>query len=264
MSRLRVPTRTGRAALLTGGLSWIGAAIGWSWGTVGFAAGVAIGVLLGFAANRWVAAAVIVAAAVSGWSAAARVEATLNATLVEGPITIAGFVADEPVGGSFGERFVLRPEWVQDGLAWEPADLPPLAVGGADSVADLTAGDRVVVRGVLAAAPGRVRDDPVAGRFSRASVTRVSGSSHPLFVVGNALRRRVGGTLSDRSEERAAALLSGFLIGDVSRLRAQDSTALRRAGLTHFVAVSGSNVALFLAGWWLVTAPLATRATRCC
>ena len=31
--------------------------------------------------------------------------------------------------------------------------------------------------------------------------------------------------------------------------------ALRRSGLTHFVAVSGSNVALFLAGWWVLTAP---------
>ena len=32
--------------------------------------------------------------------------------------------------------------------------------------------------------------------------------------------------------------------------------ALRRSGLTHYVAVSGSNVALVLAAWWLIVAPL--------
>jgi competence protein ComEC len=51
-------------------------------------------------------------------------------------------------------------------------------------------------------------------------------------------------------------LLAGFLIGDTSGLSRPDLEALRRAGLTHFVAVSGSNVALVLGAWWLIVAPL--------
>jgi competence protein ComEC len=35
-----------------------------------------------------------------------------------------------------------------------------------------------------------------------------------------------------------------------------DKENLRLAGLSHFVAVSGSNVALFLAVWWFVSAPI--------
>ncbi len=64
-------------------------------------------------------------------------------------------------------------------------------------------------------------------------------------------------------DEPSAALLSGFLIGDTSRMADADIEALRGAGLSHFVAVSGSNVALFLALWWVVAAPLSLgRRTR--
>ena len=87
----------------------------------------------------------------------------------------------------------------------------------------------------------------------------MSASGNPLFVVGNALRRRVGDQVDDRRHPAAASLLRGFLIGDTSGLDPTDGDALRRAGLSHFVAVSGSNVALFLAGWWVVTAPIARR-----
>ena len=58
------------------------------------------------------------------------------------------------------------------------------------------------------------------------------------------------------------ALVSGFLIGDTSHVPPRDLDALRRSGLTHFVAVSGSNVALFLAGWWLLTSPLGRGSRR--
>jgi ComEC/Rec2-related protein len=62
----------------------------------------------------------------------------------------------------------------------------------------------------------------------------------------------LGATLSP-----ARALVSGFLIGDVDALPDADAEALRAAGLSHFVAVSGSNVGLFLAAWWIVSGPLA-------
>jgi competence protein ComEC len=230
--------------------------MGWFWGAAGLSLAVAAGVALGGAARSWLAAVVLVAGAASGWGAVVRVEATLAADLVEGPIVAVGTVADEPTGAG---RFVLSAHWVSTDARWEPSDLPPLVVSTADAEVVLTAGDRVLVRGTLRPGAGRVRGDPVAGRISRASVERLSSSDNPLFVVGNALRRRVAANLADADDAEAAALLSGFLIGDTSKLQDRDLDSLRRSGLTHFVAVSGSNVALFLAGWWLVTAPLAAR-----
>lgn len=46
----------------------------------------------------------------------------------------------------------------------------------------------------------------------------------------------------------AAALLSGLVTGDTAGLSPEREDALRRAGLSHLVAVSGSNVALVVAG----------------
>jgi competence protein ComEC len=45
--------------------------------------------------------------------------------------------------------------------------------------------------------------------------------------------------------------MRGFLIGDTSSVGATELEDMRRAGLLHFVAVSGGNVAIFLAGIWL-------------
>ena len=52
------------------------------------------------------------------------------------------------------------------------------------------------------------------------------------------------------------ALLGGFLLGDTSHLNEIDRESMRRAGLSHFVAVSGSNVALFLGALFVVAGPL--------
>lgn len=61
----------------------------------------------------------------------------------------------------------------------------------------------------------------------------------------------------------ARGLLAGFLIGDTSGVGPIVDDEMRRAGLSHLVAVSGSNVALFLVGVIVVTAPLAAMpATR--
>lgn len=53
------------------------------------------------------------------------------------------------------------------------------------------------------------------------------------------------------------ALLAGFLIGDTGHLSEIDIDAMRRSGLSHFTAVSGSNVALFLGLLFGVSGPLA-------
>lgn len=258
MISLRLPGPTGLAAIGAAVVAWCGTAAGWWWGPAALAVGLVVAVAL-VAGRRLVVAVLLLASLLSGWAAATRVEATLAAVVPAGPVVLSGRVADEPVPGPGGVRFVLVPEQRQTAGTWKTVDLPPVAVAPRSEQYLPTAGDHVLVRGSLRAAPGRVRGDPVAGRISGASVAFLAESNNPVFSVGNALRRRVAGRLEKGDNPATASLLRGFLIGDTSGLAADDAEALRRAGLSHFVAVSGSNVALFLAGWWLVTAPIATR-----
>lgn len=154
---------------------------------------------------------------------------------------------------------VITPEALAVGAELVPWHGPALAVDVLEGT-ELVAGDRVRLDGVARVRPGIVRGDPVAGRVAVEGVERVGAGRGPLFAVGNAVRRRVGAVIS--SGTPADGLLSGFLIGDTSDLPASDVDALRRSGLTHYVAVSGSNVALFLAGWWLLTAPMGRGSRR--
>lgn len=82
----------------------------------------------------------------------------------------------------------------------------------------------------------------------------VGRTSTWLHGPGGRLRELVVGRLSGSGESRG--LLAGFLVGEVSEVSEPTQDAMRKAGLSHFVAVSGSNVALFLATVAIVTVPL--------
>ncbi len=188
--------------------------------------------------------------------ASARTESTWNAPVPEGPTALIVLVVED---GTPERPGVVRPEALlvnEKVVQWRgPAlgvDLPPGAV--------LVAGDRVRIDGIARARTGKVRGDPVAGRIAARNVEKIGDGRGPLFAVGNAVRGRVASVIPGRNP--AEALVSGFLIGDTSNVPPTDLDALRRSGLTHFVAVSGSNVALFLAGWWLLTSPLGRGSRR--
>ena len=189
---------------------------------------------------------------VAGSVATARQAATLEAPLPQGRGDLIGRAATDttPYGNSF--RFVLRV------TAWTPSgsDTPQRWQGPAIAVIcdsdRIAAGDSVVVSGLVRADADMIRGDPVAGRVVATSVRIVGGSDSPTIVAGNLVRDRVHGRLAVIEGRREGALLAGFLIGDIALLPRSDTEALRRAGLTHYVAVSGSNVALVLGAWWLV------------
>ena len=61
---------------------------------------------------------------------------------------------------------------------------------------------------------------------------------------------------------RGRALLAGFLLGDTSHLESIDVERMRRSGMSHYVAVSGSNVALFLGALFLAAGPLGWNSRR--
>lgn len=183
---------------------------------------------------------------------AGEAAAVESAPLPEGRSEVRGVLATDPRVGGFGvEDAVLRPSAV----GASPWAGPPVVVRG--DLAGIVAGEPLIVVGTFQDSFDRYRGRPVAGVLRAASVDRVGSSPNPVFAVGNGLRRRVLAELDQMAEQPAGALLLGFLIGDTRRLPERDGEALRRAGLSHYVAVSGSNVALFLAAWWVVGAPVA-------
>jgi competence protein ComEC len=205
----------------------------------------------------WIVIGFVLAGALSGSMAAARMGATQTAPVPEGRITITARVAEDSNGAD--RPAIVEPAAVRLEGTWVAWSGPPLALDVPDDDR-VVSGQLVEAHGNATASPGLVRGDAVAGRIRATRVEIVGSSAGPVFWVGNQVRHRVRDVLGTDGPE--FALLSGFLIGDVSRMSESDLEALRRSGLTHFVAVSGSNVGLFLAGWWIVVAPLGVGSRR--
>jgi competence protein ComEC len=126
------------------------------------------------------------------------------------------------------------------------ADLP--------SSADASRGDVVWIDGAVVGGAGEIGGRPHRGTLDVATFRVVSGPGSPLLALGNAMRDRVIDRLSPL--EGGHALLAGFMVGDTSGVDEVDQSAMRRAGLSHFTAVSGSNVAVFLGLLYIVAGPL--------
>ena len=197
---------------------------------------------------------VLLAGALSGHGAAVRDRPPVVA-VPAGHVALVGVAAGDPTGAAGERRLVVDPAHVLVGDDWVPWEGPRLLVTGA--VDDVAAGEPVAVDGALQPASFRTRRGWIGGVVDADRFDRLGESANPLLRLGNRLRRRVLGGLGAVSATPQGALVSGFLIGDVTALPDSDAEALRAAGLSHFVAVSGSNVALFLAAWWIVSGPLA-------
>jgi competence protein ComEC len=111
---------------------------------------------------------------------------------------------------------------------------------------------------VVGDSDGRVQE--IAGRWVAATVTaeRIEQGRAPSVHAGtaDAMRRRIVRFVQPERGD-ARGLLVGFLIGDISAVSPVVYDDMKRTGLSHLVAVSGSNVAVFLVGLVIVTAPLA-------
>lgn len=177
------------------------------------------------------------------WVVAAYVASTEQGPLMQspGPIEATGTLLTDPYPGHVGYRTVVETEFGE----------ALLEIGEATDL----------VRGAVVSFEGRIRGDPgrlANRRFqSRVAVSRISVVEEPpfLFAIGQTVRDRVLERVSPMVGGRA--LLAGFLIGDTSGLSRQEVEAMRRAGLSHFVAVSGSNVALFVGLLFIAAGPLA-------
>lgn len=243
-----LPGEPARWCVAIGVITWVGVMLGLHAPIAVMACLLPLAVM---SAMVWRPAVVLVAFCVlgvaSGWMAANRTAAMEAVELPEGTVNVVLRVAEDAARSTYGQSVA---EVIS--IDGEPWGQPRVAVRNLP--AGVTVGGVVAATGVMGDGSRRIRDEVVAGTFTIKEITSTQRSANPIVYGGNAIRAAVagrydGGHLGD-------GLLSGFLTGDTDRMLASHEEDLRRAGLSHFVAVSGSNVALFLGIWWIVTAPL--------
>ena len=261
----RFPDRHARLYLAGAGAVWAGAALGmrFGWRPAALVIGAA-----GLTAltRRWTAALVIGMGAVgmtAGLLADARHEMMREAELPAGEVTL--LVEALSDGGGEGndgwapvrvlameEEGRRRPwdgpvgwlrgdisHWQRSSLWWAATVMTPLP-DGKDRGGP---GRRALWSGEVEEASSAGRGGGWAGR--KAAEVR--------SLILDRLRPET---------DRGRALLAGFLLGHTAHLQKVEVEQMRRAGLSHFVAVSGSNVALFLGALFLLSGPLGWSSRR--
>lgn len=165
------------------------------------------------------------------------------------------------------------PEWSRDGLrasartvrgpvrigaetAHLPGSVPVLlsaADGASDQLADAHDGEAVRVRGVL-----RDADGLLVLQAYEVHVAPRTGIGGALDRARQTLRQRARASTAHLSGDEGA-LVRGMTTGDTLGLSEQAEEMMRRAGISHLVAVSGANIALVIAA---VTVPLLLAGVR--
>ncbi|MDH3731115.1 MAG: ComEC/Rec2 family competence protein, partial [Acidimicrobiia bacterium] len=186
--------------------------------------------------------AVVVIAGVAGAASMDREMATLRGAVPDQVHVLSGVATSDGTEAGFA---FLPSHVIVDGvpMRWRG---PRLWVRSGFPV---EARQRLNVAGDLAGGGFRTRFGPVAATISSAKVT-VTGEPGLWMSAGAALRQRVKRVFVGGGA--GPALVTGFLIGDTSAVSEADLESLRLSGLSHFVAVSGSNVALVVGGWWIL------------
>jgi len=199
-------------------------------------------------------------AAVAGARAAA-VRAGVLASLGDGTVVVDARVAEEPRATRFGGRWVVlsvgRVE--SGGHAWRTRERAGVALDGARP-ASVGVGDRLRLRArvVRARRADRLgREPPVTLR--RAVVLAVSRPAAGPLRASEAVRAAAREQAAASLPPERAGLLAGMALGDTSRIPGDLDAAFRRAGLTHLLAVSGSNLAVILAAGLGIAALLGAR-----
>ena len=218
-------------------------------------------------------AAALLAVALAGWRANARLAERLDPALEGLDLRITGVVAGLPHTGLSGVRFVFEVEQAQH--LGRPVRLPPLISLGwynnfrdeaplDDARLDLRAGQRwrLAVRlkrphatlnpDVFDAelmwfeqgigATGYVRVPKAAGQPG-ASVQRLAdGVAHPVERLRQSLRDAIFRQVPD---PRVAGVLAALVVGDQSAIEREDWELFRQTGIAHLVSISGVHVTMF-------------------
>ena len=199
----------------------------------------------------------------SGLFLASRTEQALRVDLPSGEVELLVEVLSDPGGIPGNERVKVRILAAVDRSGLRSWDGPAGWLRG--NVSGWKRTTRWWVHTVMEPTSGPPGPAPLTGPpMWSGSVSR----ARPAGTTGGWVGVRIAGVRSliverlrpDQGPGRA--LLAGFLLGDTSQLTETDREAMRRAGLSHFVAVSGSNVALFLGALFVLIGPLGWSSRR--
>jgi competence protein ComEC len=141
------------------------------------------------------------------------------------------------------ERAVISGRVIEiDVTAWASGEV---------NVGRLRAGDSLQLTGRLAPLgpdgfDAFLRSRGVDAHLSASEVRALGPTSNALLRLANATRDSLRTGAAAALDERHAGLLLGLSIGDTSRMDPEVDEDFRASGLGHLLAVSGSNVAMFL------------------
>ena len=181
-------------------------------------------------------------------------------------VTIEGRIDSEPDPGLTTLRYVVRAERLEDGEGWRETEGRALIT--VRQTEALGYGTRVRVSGPLEAPPVLeafdyraflARRDIVATMsFPRVEQTGNAPRWSPRALASE-MRLRLEQSMQAALPEPAASLGSGIVLGRDATMPKELTNAFRETGLAHFVAVSGSNIALVTALAFLLFVPLVGR-----
>ena len=170
-----------------------------------------------------------------------RTETVRSVELPQGPIQITVEVMDPGTSTRWGGSVVVRP--VAISIADEVASWNgPVGRLNGSGLDEWERGQRWIVETTMRSVRQPRLLDRVVWNGSTSWVEPIEGDGSFVRTARNYLLSGI-----DPEQSPGRALLAGFLLGDITALSDVEIEHMRRAGLSHFVAVSGSNVALFLA-----------------
>lgn len=244
---LRWPDPAGQHALIAAAVTWV-AVLGGRWFVAQPVPALGVAMLLGIgvlaATPRQVSIVVLmIGGVVAGLAYQTRVERVLELEVPSGPVVLTGVLRSD-VADSVG---LVAAERSSAG-AW---DRVPLLVRVDEPFA---AGTRVTLAGMLSDRGGLWRGEPYAATLDAHRVVDVAGPASRLHGLADTIRARVTQTFPGQAPGQG--LVRGFLTGDTANVDPRVLEAMRGSGLSHYVAVSGSNVALFLLLLWVAAGPL--------
>jgi competence protein ComEC len=192
----------------------------------------------------------------AGWAGlrAVHVNSSPLIRLAGGSVPAWGTLGSDLKEGPLGWTATLRTELVFPGTPGWPRVIrvhDPLWLEGHGRPPSLTAGDRVRLRGSIGRLHGSFGDYlRHRGYPATYFVDEISSRGPPSNLVSGAaegLRSTLRRSLARVFPNRDAGLVMGLTLGDTSRLDPQVQEAFRATGLSHLTAVSGENLAMFLA-----------------
>lgn len=181
-------------------------------------------------------------------------------------VTLWGSVVDDPHGSRWTTEARVRVDKARlNRSGAQPFDVNRIIAVRAEASAArrlvvLSAGDGVVLRGWLHPLAGYdryLRWFHVAAVIVATDLVSASRPKSLVYLVANKSRDLVLDGTADLSS-KPRALMAGFLLGDTRDIDPEVINEFRSSGLSHLLAVSGSNVAFVL----VLVGPLVSRFPR--